>query len=277
MSGNRSTKLTAERVCFAFDRGREFLVDVSISAASGMCLGIVGPNGAGKSTLLRLLGGLARPARGSVSIDGTSFDDLSAVARAKRIAYLPQRVPAAAGLTAAQVVLMGRYPHRGLGLFESARDVEIARDAMALTETSAFVDRSIASLSGGEAQRVHLAAALAQQPDVLLLDEPTTALDWRHQLAIFEILRRMATECGAAVVVVTHDLNLAGRYCDQVLLMDQGRAVISGPAGDVLRPDVLAPVFDVAVTSVPIEGRNIAILLPMETRKRGGIVGGADS
>lgn len=263
-----TTTLAANRVCYSFDGQQDFLVDVSLTASAGECLGIVGPNGAGKSTLLRVLGGLARPARGSVEFNRTSLRELGALERAKRIAYMPQRVPTAPGLTAGEVVLLGRYPHRGLGLFESASDEAIARDAMALTETLGFIDRPIGSLSGGEAQRVHLAAALAQAPQVMLLDEPTTALDWRHQLAIFEILRRMTDERRVAVVVVTHDLNLAGTYCDSILLMHQGRAVCSGPGGDVLRPDVLSPVFEVSVQSIAIEGRRAAMLVPTESGGR---------
>lgn len=262
MSDASPTMLAADCVSYAFDGQREFLVDVSLTARTGECWGIVGPNGAGKSTLLRLLGGLGQPARGSVRLNSTSLSELGALERAKRIAYMPQRVPAAPGLTAGEVVLLGRYPHRGLGLFESARDVSIARDAMVLTETIQFVDRSIGSLSGGEAQRVHLAAAMAQEPQVLLLDEPTTALDWRHQLTIFEILRRLADERRVAVVVVTHDLNLAGRYCDSILLMNQGRSVCSGAADEVLRPDVLSTVFEVSVTAIAIEGRRVAMLVP---------------
>lgn len=269
MSSAAPTTLAANRVCYSFDGRRDFLIDVSMRAASGECWGIVGPNGAGKSTLLRLLGGLARPSCGDVLVNDVSLREIGAAERAKQMAYLPQRVPAAPGIAAGQVVLLGRYPHRGLGLFESARDVEIARDAMVMTETLAFADRPIASLSGGEAQRVHLAAALAQEPSVLLLDEPTTALDWRHQLSIFKVLRRMADERGVAVIVVTHDLNLAGRYCDNVVLMREGRSVRSGTAGEVLKPAVLSPVFDVTVTSIPIEGQAVAMLLPTDARERG--------
>ncbi|HPF39837.1 MAG TPA: ABC transporter ATP-binding protein [Phycisphaerae bacterium] len=264
MNSRASTTLTAERVRYSFDGRRDFLIDVSLSASAGACWGIVGPNGAGKSTLLRMLAGLARPADGAVSLDGVSLSGMSAVERARRIAYLPQRVPVTPGMTAGQVVLLGRYPHRGFGLFESAQDIAIARDAMTLTETIGFIDRSVASLSGGEAQRVHLAAAIAQAPDILLLDEPTTALDWRHQIAIFDILRRMADERRVAVVVVTHDLNLAGRYCDGVLLMRGGRVVCSGPTIDVLRPEVLSPVFEVSVRAIDIEGRSVAMLAPSD-------------
>ncbi|MCA9203554.1 MAG: ABC transporter ATP-binding protein, partial [Planctomycetales bacterium] len=149
--------------------------EITFKVFEGELVAFLGPNGAGKSTLLRLLAGLARPADGVVKLDGVSLSGMNAVERARRIAYLPQRVPVTPGMTAGQVVLLGRYPHRGFGLFESAQDIAIARDAMALTETIGFIDRSVASLSGGEAQRVHLAAAIAQAPDILLLDEPTTA------------------------------------------------------------------------------------------------------
>ena len=252
----------AQRVSFAFSAARDFLVDVSLATRFGQCWGIVGPNGAGKSTFIRLLAGLAQPSRGRVVLNGRPLDAWSAVERARKIAYLPQRLFTPADLTAGEVVLMGRYPHRSLGLFESTHDIERARAAMAMTETEPFRDRPMGSLSGGEAQRVHLAAALAQEPCVLLLDEPTTALDWKHQLAIFTVLRRLADQGDVIVIAVTHDLNLAARYCDAALLLHEGHVAGRGPVRDILSPEALAPVFGVQIELVRTADGATPVLVP---------------
>jgi iron complex transport system ATP-binding protein len=252
----------AEHVSFAFVRGADFLTDVSLAARFGECWGIVGPNGAGKSTLIRLLAGIARPSRGRILLRNRSLASFSATQRAQQIAYLPQRLAVPNDLTAGEVVLMGRYPHRSMGLFESAHDMGRVRDAMSLTETDVYLNRPMGSLSGGEAQRVHLAAALAQEPSVLLLDEPTTALDWKHQLAIFSVLRRLADRGDMIVVVVTHDLNLAARFCDAALLMNNGRVVGRGPVRDILTPGALAPVFGVRVETLWAANGTTPVLTP---------------
>ncbi len=144
-----------------------------------------------------------------------------------------------------EIVLMGRFPHRTLGLFESADDVRIAQAAMHSTETIEFAERRIGTLSGGEAQRVHLAAALAQEPDILLLDEPTASLDLRHQVGVFSLLRRAAAESGLSVVVVTHDLNLASQFCPKVLILHEGKCVAAGPPSEVMTPRILDAVYGV--------------------------------
>lgn len=263
MTDAAPVSFAAEHLAFAFSRDEPFLIDVSLAARFGECWGIVGPNGAGKSTLIRLLAGIASPLRGRVTIRNESIASLSTTDRAKQIAYLPQRLAAPADLTAGEVVLMGRYPHRSMGLFESAHDLERVRDAMALTETDVYINRPMGSLSGGEAQRVHLAAALAQEPSVLLLDEPTTALDWKHQLAIFSVLRRLADRGNMVVVVVTHDLNLAARFCDAALLLNHGRVVGRGPVRDILTPNALAPVFDVQIETLWAANGTTPVLAPL--------------
>jgi len=230
----------------AYNSGCHVLRDVGFDASLGECWGIIGPNGAGKSTLLRILAGLLQPTAGTVSLQGTPLHRIAPKARAQQLAYLPQRFECDPSLSAEQVVLLGRYPFRSLGLFESAADYEIARAAMQRTDTLPFSNRPIGSLSGGEAQRVHLAAVLAQQPQIILLDEPTTALDWKHQLAIFEVIRSSAAD-GKLVVVVTHDLNLAARFCDRLLLLHAGQVAASGSAADVLTPKILTPVYNVDV------------------------------
>ena len=247
--------LTLRDVGFGFAARPEFLGPISLTVGRGECWAVVGPNGAGKSTLLRLMTGLHRPHRGDIRVLGEPLASMSSRERARRIAFLPQRLPADIDLSARDVVLLGRFPHRSLGLFESAEDSRVTDQAMAMTETLGFADRPLATLSGGEAQRVHLAAALAQEPHVLLLDEPTASLDLQHQLAVFGILRERACRDGLAVVVVTHDVNLAGQFCTHVLLLDDGKPIAVGPPDEVLTPSLLEPVYHVGLVDVALPGR----------------------
>ena len=244
--------LTLREIRFGFPARRDFLGPISLSVDAGQCWAIVGPNGAGKSTLLRLMAGLHRPHAGEIEVLGAPLRGLSARRRSQLLSFLPQRTPVDADFTARDVVLLGRYPHRSMGLFESAEDYRVAEQVMALTETLPYADRLIATLSGGEAQRVHLAAALAQEPRILLLDEPTASLDLQHQLGIFHILQEGACRDELAVVVVTHDVNLAARFCTHVLLLNDGRAVAQGPSATVLTPSVLQPIYGVNLVTLAV-------------------------
>ncbi len=250
---NRSDNVLAlSEVGFGFPERRDFLGPVSAVVRPGQCWAIIGPNGSGKSTLLRLMAGLLAPDRGTIALDGAPLSSLTARARARCIALVPQHPPADLDLPVQSLVLMGRFPHRSLGLFESSTDRAVAERAMDVTQTTRFADRSVRTLSGGESQRVHIAAALTQEPTLLLLDEPTASLDLNHELAIFRILRDRAERDGLAVVVVTHDINLAARYCTNVLLLDDGRVAAIGDPSDVITPERLAPVFGVEMTSLQI-------------------------
>ncbi len=258
-------------VRYGFPTRPDFLGPISISVSAGQYWAIVGPNGAGKSTLIRLMAGLTTPHHGDVLLSITpllnkeragggrtdihhsrheSLRHLSPRRRAQIIAYVPQRSPGDIDLSVREVVLLGRFPHRSLGLFESPEDFRIADRAMETTGTLAFADRPLTTLSGGEAQRVHVAAALAQEPQVLLLDEPTASLDLQHQLAIFRILRDRAALDGLAVVVVTHDINLAARFCAHILLLHDGKSVATGSPEEVLTPGVLESVYGVPLAAL---------------------------
>ena len=238
-------------LAYGFPPRPDFLRPLNLAIGAGECWGIIGPNGAGKSTLLRLLAGLLAPRSGDVRLDGRPLRDIPPRIRARRIAFLPQHAPADLAMPAREIVLMGRFPHRRFGLFDNAEDLAVADRAMTVTGTTEFADRPLSTLSGGEAQCVHIAAALAQEPAVLLLDEPTASLDLFHQLSIFSILSDLTARQGLAVVVVTHDVNLAARYCSHVLLLDDGRCVAAGPPADVIRPDVLQPVYRVDLAMLP--------------------------
>ncbi len=254
MSSDAAGTLTLTDLCFGFADKPDFLGPISLSVTSGQCWAIVGPNGAGKSTLLRLMAGLHKPHGGTLRLDATNLSDISDRQRARQIAFVPQQPPSDVDMSARQVVLLGRFPHRSLGLFESAEDYGVAEAALTTCGVTEFADQPIRTLSGGEAQRVHLAAAIAQEPALLLLDEPTASLDLHHQLAVFDVLRARAVTSGLAVVVVTHDVNLAARFCSHVLLLDKGRAVAAGSPTDVLTPEVLAPVYGVDMATASIEG-----------------------
>lgn len=250
---------------YGFLRRPDFLQPLSMTARAGQCWGIIGPNGAGKSTVLRLLAGMLAPSSGEVLFRGSPLATMPMNRRATQIAFLPQQLSEALGVAAVDVVLMGRYPHRRFGLFEDAADRDIADRAMAATGTADFAARPMSTLSGGEARRVHIAAALAQQPSLLLLDEPTAALDLYHQLSIFEILARLAAKDGLLVMVVTHDINLAARFCTHVLLLDDGHCVASGSPAEVMRPELLQSVYHVelaAIDAVDQAGRWVVPIKP---------------
>ena len=254
MSGDGPPMLTLEEVRFGFPLRPDFLGPVTLRIDRGECWAIVGPNGAGKSTLLRLMAGLRSPHAGRVRLSDEVITAISARRRAQRVSFVPQYPPSDFDLSVRDVVVMGRFPHRSIGLFESGEDYRIAERAMEITETLGLADQSMATLSGGEAQRVHIAAAVAQQPEIMLLDEPTASLDLQHQLAIFRVLRDRAWRDGLAVVVVTHDVNLAARFCSHVALMDRGRVVSCGRPEDVITPDVLGPVYGVELTTLSAAG-----------------------
>jgi len=247
-------RLILDSVRFGFPTRPDFLGPISLRIDAGQCWGVIGPNGAGKSTLLRLMAGLYRPTAGRVLINGRDLSLVPIRRRAQHIAFLPQHPPCDLDATAGCVVLLGRFPHRRLSLFESPDDRCIARQTMEWTGTLPFADRPMATLSGGEAQRVHLAAALAQSPELLLLDEPTASLDIAHQLAILSILRDRAEQDGVAVIVVTHDVNLAAQFCSHILLLSEGQLVAGGPPDEVVAPAMLASVYGVPMTSLVAAG-----------------------
>ena len=211
--------------------------------APGM-VALVGPNGAGKSTLLGVMAGLRAGYLGSCRFEGREVRDWNRRGFTRRISFVPQSLRLDFPFTAEQVVLMGRTPYAG-GLFESPEDWAAVEQAMHWTDTLAFRGREFRSLSGGERQRVVLASALAQGPEVLLLDEPTTFLDLEHQLSVYRLLREQ-TERGLLVVAVTHDLNLALSYATRLIALKHGKLVADGPPTEALTTQRLQDVFGVS-------------------------------
>lgn len=236
--------LQAVDVRFAYGV-RPILDGVSLQIAPGTIVGILGPNGSGKTTLLRLLSGTRRPTSGSVRLDGASLSELSRRAVARRIAVVPQETQLAFEYTVLEMVLMGRHPHLGLFALEGPGDFAVARDALRATGTAHLGDRPFSTLSGGEKQRVVIAAALAQASDILLLDEPTASLDLGYQLEVASLVERLNQERGVTIAISTHDLNLAASVCRQIVLLRDGRVIADGPTAEVLTPENVRRLYDV--------------------------------
>lgn len=236
---------------------------VSFNVARGEVLGIVGPNGSGKSSLLKLMAGLLRPESGRIRLMGQVSFDLSPLAIARILAVVSQEQAQVFPFTVAETVLMGRFPHRKAGWWslgggaDTARDLACAQQAMAVTDAVSLADRTVTELSGGELQRVMIARALAQEPAILLLDEPTAFLDINHQIEICELISRLRTERQLTVVVVSHDLNIASQYCDRVVMLKAGRLSHIGSPAETIRPDVLRTIYgcEVVVDAHPQSGK----------------------
>ena len=225
--------------------GRKAVVDgVSFDVSPGEMVGIIGPNGSGKTTTLRAVSGLIEPESGSVELSGVRLDEIDARARAKKVAYLPQSSGHGMSFTAMEIALMGRYPHLGRFQVEGENDRKVALDALKRTGVEEFVDRQIGDMSGGERQRVLIARSLAQEPELLLLDEPTASLDLKHQIELMALVHAEAA-AGMGAVVVLHDVGLAARHCDRLILLDQGQLISDGSPADVLTAENLARVFEV--------------------------------
>jgi len=235
------------------------LVDgINLTVSPGEILGLVGPNGAGKTSLLRMLAGEVEPTSGSVTLDGVPLAAWRPRDLARRRALLPQHTLLQFAFRALDVVLLGRYPHRDSSAEE---DLETARRAMEGTDTSRLAARIYPTLSGGEQTRVSFARVLAQETPLVMLDEPTTSLDLRHQELVMGLLRSLADE-GAAVVAVLHDLNLAARYADRVALMSQGRLAALAATREVLRADLLTEVYQHPVVVIPHPHLDCPLILP---------------
>jgi iron complex transport system ATP-binding protein len=233
----------AQQLKYAYRHGPLAVRGVSMEVAPGSMTAIIGANGSGKSTLLRLLVGLLRPASGQVTLDGIRLEAWDPRARAREIAYLPQVTAMVFPFRVADVVLTGRSPHVSRFHFDGPRDRERAMEALESTGAAHLADRNVTTLSGGEKQMVILARALAQEPRLLLLDEPSASLDLKHRAELMRALARLREQKGLSVIMVTHDLQLTGSLFDRILALRCGEIAAQGSPDEVLRSGLLAEIY----------------------------------
>ncbi|GIE92249.1 ABC transporter ATP-binding protein [Actinoplanes regularis] len=255
------TRLNAQGLSLGYD-DRTIVTDLSVDIPDGKVTAIVGANACGKSTLLRGLARLLKPRAGAVHLDGVPLGGMSTVDVAKVLGLLPQSPVAPDGVTVADLVSRGRYPHQGWFRRWTDSDHEAVAKALEATGTAELANRPLQQLSGGQRQRVWVAMALAQDTDLLLLDEPTTFLDINHQVELLRLLRRLNQESGRTIVAVLHDLNLASRFCDHIIAMADGSIIAEGPPVDVITAELVAKVFGLACVIVPDPVAGTPIVVP---------------
>ncbi len=256
--------LSARGCSYVYPDGGFRLDDVSLDVHAGEVLALVGPNGSGKSTLVRVMSGFYTPDGGMVLLDGRPIHRMPRRKLARELAFLPQEIPAAFRFSVREVVAMGRFPYQSAFGFVSAEDAAVVQQVMEETGTTGLADRVFSTLSGGEKQRVLVAGVLAQQPRVVLLDEPTAALDIHHQADVLDLLWRLSRK-GIGVVTVTHDLNAASQFCDRLALLSRGRLVRVGRPAEVIDQDLLCNAYgaDVRVLENPLTAGPL-VLVPGE-------------
>ena len=242
--------LAVRNVSFAYPPGRGgtasfALRDVDLDITTASITGLLGPNGCGKTTLLKLLSGVLPPTSGHVELDGRRLSAMARRETARHLAVVPQETHPAFDYSALEIVLMGRHPHLRPMQVEGPADVTIAFEAMEATSTAHVADRPFSSLSGGEKQRVVIASALAQQPQVLLLDEPTASLDLGHQLEVASLLTDLNRRRAVTMVLATHDLNLAAALCDTLVLVSGGAVLAHGRTSEVLTHDAVRALYGI--------------------------------
>jgi iron complex transport system ATP-binding protein len=265
-----------DRVSFGYTPGNDLLKGLTFQVEQGAFVGIAGPNGSGKTTLLRLLTGLLRPQAGLIRIQGMAVDSYKASALAEKVAVVGQESGVPLGFSAAETVLMARVARMGHRVFNDSKDLEVTQESLRLMDAALLADRPLSRLSGGERQRVLIARALAQDTPILLLDEPTTFLDLRHQLEVYDLLKAVQGSRNKTILIITHDLNLAYRYCDRVLMLfgpsssdRTERFLFAGP-GEVLTPSRIEQVFGVQVLSGRIGDQQVFVPIKERQGKRGG-------
>lgn len=258
-----ATELSATDLTLGYD-AQPVVRDVSVTVPSGRITAVVGANGSGKSTLLRGFARLMSPRRGIVLLDGQDIARLGTRTLARRLGLLPQQPLAPDGITVADLVGRGRHPHQRWFRQHTAADSAAVEEAMEATGITDLAERAVDELSGGQRQRVWLALALAQNPDVMLLDEPTTHLDLAHQVEVLELLAELNATLGRTTVLVLHDLNLAARYAHHLMAVKDGRIAAQGTPADVLHPETIGSVFGLncAVIDDPLTGTPIVLPRP---------------
>jgi iron complex transport system ATP-binding protein len=260
--------IEVDNLSFRYSKA-DVLRNISFYVKTGTFLGIVGPNGVGKSTLLNLLSASLKPATGKVTIEGKPLESYSTKKLAEKIAVVRQESIPLFGFSVIETVMMPRITHFGQLGFENENDRQIVNEALKVTDTARFASRSLANLSAGERQRVFIARALAQQTPILLLDEPTSFLDLKHQVDIYDLLKSTQLEQGKTIVSVTHDINLASQYCDTILLLAPNGSYCYGDAREVLSVEQITEVFGVRVFTGKINQEHFFIPLGKYAKDNG--------
>lgn len=251
--------LKSESLSFSYEKGKEILHGTQLEFKRGAVTALLGANGCGKSTLLKLLSGILKPSHGDILLDGKSLRKYKRVELARRIATVHQSMSAPSDMTVRSLVLAGRTPYRGLFSAPSGDDLQAVERAMRDTDTEKYAERALSALSGGQLQRVRLAMALAQETDILLLDELTTYLDIHYQLELLELIRSLNRQKQLTVITVMHDINLALEFCDAAAVMKNGYVTAAGDISSVIRKDVLDDAFDVSTHIISQREKNYCI------------------
>ncbi len=262
-------KLRLQNVTLGYGK-KVTLSDINIEASPGEIVGIIGPNGSGKTTLIRGMTRLLAPLSGSVHINGYNIRNMKANELARFVAVVPQNTELPKLFTAFEVVLMGRTPHLGLLRYEGESDIAIVQKAMEATQTLAFANRKVGELSGGEIQRLIIARALAQEPEIMLFDEPTAHLDINYQVEILDLVRRLCLEQNLIVLIALHDLNLAVQYCNRLIILHNGRIHSQGNPKDVINSSTIKEVFGANVLVYPHPVNNLPSTFILSDKYRQG-------
>lgn len=252
--------LHAENITYRYARTGWQLGPLTLTCRGSMLTGIIGPNGSGKSTLLSILA-RALDAEGTVTVFGESSLSFSSREWAQQVAYLPQRVTVQYDFSVEETVAFGRYPHTGITGFLAQDDHDVINRCLEETELISLRTRLLSELSGGERQRVFLASVLAQEPRILFLDEPTTALDIHHQAAFYQVVKQCCAR-GITVILATHELTMAAHFCDELVLLSRGSVVTQGSARDVLQQELLRQVYGSHVSVVYLDNTGTPVIVP---------------
>ena len=261
------SELNAHHLTLAYDNAT-IINGLSVTLATGSITALVGPNGCGKSTLLRGISRLLKPKAGSVILDSQDIWKLPTKELAKRLGILPQNPVAPEGLTVHELVAQGRYPHQSWLQQWSAQDEQVTNEALDITGITEFADRPVDALSGGQRQRAWIAMALAQDSDMLLLDEPTTFLDLAYQMDVLDLLTELNQERGKTIVMVLHDLNHACHYADHLVAMVRGSIVAQGKPTEVVTEQMVSEVFGVNCNIIPNPTTGTPLVVPIGRTKR---------